>query len=39
MVKLVLDVPAVKLPVGERVSQVLLVQLCSDAWAVALVLD
>jgi hypothetical protein len=38
MVKLVFDVPAVKLPVGERVSQVMLVQLCSDAWAVALVL-
>jgi hypothetical protein len=29
---------AVKLPVGERVSQLLVVQLCSDAWAVALVL-
>ena len=29
---------AVKLPVGERVSQLLLVQLCSDTWAVALVL-
>ena len=29
---------AVKLPVGDRVSQLLLVQLCSDAWAVALVL-
>jgi hypothetical protein len=28
---------AVKLPVGERVSQLLLVQLCSDTWAVALV--
>ncbi len=36
-VKLVFDVPAVKLPVGERVSQLLVVQLCSDAWAVALV--
>src|SRR5205085_5481700 len=29
---------AVKLPVGERVSQVLVAQFCSDAWAVALVL-
>jgi hypothetical protein len=28
---------AVKLPVGERVSQLLLVQFCSDTWAVALV--
>ena len=37
-VKLAPDVPAVKLPVGERVSQLLVVQLCSDAWAVALVL-
>src|SRR5260370_15245794 len=36
-VKLVFDVPAVKLPVGERVSQLLVVQLCSDAEAVALV--
>src|ERR1039457_6663544 len=27
-----------KLPVGERVSQLLLEQLCSDTWAVALVL-
>ena len=39
MVKLVFAVPAVKLPVGERVSQLLVVQLCSDACAVALVLD
>ena len=38
MVKLVFAVPAVKLPVGERVSQVLVVQLCSEDWAVALVL-
>jgi hypothetical protein len=38
-VKLVFDGPAVKVPVGVRVSQVLLVQVCSDAWAVALVLD
>ena len=37
-VKFVLDAPAVKLPVGERVSQLLLVQLCCDTWAVALVL-
>ena len=28
---------AVKLPVGERVSQLLLVQLCLETWAVALV--
>jgi hypothetical protein len=38
MVKLVLAVVAVKLPVGDRVSQLLLAQLCSVAWAVALVL-
>lgn len=37
-VKLVFDVPAVKLPVGERVSQVLLQAEPGDAWAVALVL-
>ena len=36
--KLVFDGPAVKLPVGERVSQVVVVQLCSDTWAVAAVL-
>ena len=29
---------AVKPPVGERVSQLSVVQLCSDTWAVALVL-
>ena len=28
---------AVKLPVGERASQLILPQLCSDTWAVALV--
>jgi hypothetical protein len=38
IVKLVFDVLAVKLPVGERFSQLLVVQVCSDAWAVALVL-
>jgi hypothetical protein len=39
MVKLLFEVVALKLPVGERVSQVVLVQLCSEAgWAVALVL-
>jgi hypothetical protein len=37
-VKFVFAGLAVKLPVGERVSQLLLVQLCSDTWAVALVL-
>lgn len=30
-VKLLLDVPAVKLPVGVRFSQLLVVQLCSEA--------
>jgi hypothetical protein len=38
IVKFVFVGPAVKLPVGERISQLLLVQLCSDTWAVALVL-
>src|SRR5204863_6821504 len=38
IVKTVPDGAAVKLPVGERVSQLLLVQLCSATWAVALVL-
>src|SRR5205823_5466506 len=33
-VKIVFDVLAVKLPVGERLSQLLLVQLCSETWAV-----
>ena len=37
-VKLAFAGPAVKLPVGERVSQVLVAQLCSDIWAVAPVL-
>jgi len=37
-VKFVLVGLAVKLPVGERISQLLLVQLCSDTCAVALVL-
>ena len=37
-VKLVFDVPATKLPVGESVSQLLVLQLCSDACAFALVL-
>ena len=37
-VKVVLVRLAVKLPSGERASQVLVVQLCSDTWAVALVL-
>ena len=37
-VKLVLVELAVKVPVGDIVSQLLLVQLCSDDWAVALVL-
>jgi hypothetical protein len=36
-VKTVPAVPAVKLPLGERVSQVLLPQLCSDTWAEELV--
>ncbi len=36
--KLVFDVPAVKLPVGERVSQVLLQEVPGDACAFALVL-
>jgi hypothetical protein len=38
MVKLVFDVPAVKLPVGETVNQVLLQAVPGDAWALALVL-
>jgi hypothetical protein len=38
IVKFVLVVLAVKLPVGERLSQLLAVQLCSDTWADALVL-
>jgi hypothetical protein len=37
-VKFVFVVVAVKLPVGERLSQLLVVQLCSETWAVALVL-
>ena len=37
-VKFVFDWLAVKLPVGERLSQLLLVQFCSVACAVALVL-
>ena len=37
-VKLVFEALAVKLPVGEMVSQVVLVQLCSEVWAIALVL-
>ena len=37
-VKFVPDGLAVKLPGDERVSQLLLVQLCSETWAVALVL-
>src|SRR5882724_13577923 len=37
-VKLVPEGPAVKAPVGERLSQLLLVQVCSVACAVALVL-
>jgi hypothetical protein len=36
-VKFMFDGPAVKLPVGERASQLLLVQVCTDTWAVALV--
>jgi hypothetical protein len=38
IVKFVFAWLAVKLPVGESVSQSLVVQLCSDTWAVALVL-
>jgi hypothetical protein len=38
-VKFVPDGPPVKLPLGESVSQLRLVQLCSVAWAVALVFD
>jgi uncharacterized membrane protein YadS len=37
-VKFVLAVLAVKLPVGERLSQLVPVQLCSETWALALVL-
>jgi len=37
-VKFVFDGPAVKLPVGEMVSQLLLAQVCSETWVVALVL-
>jgi hypothetical protein len=37
-VKVEFDVLAVKTPVGERVNQVIFVQLCSEAWAVAVVL-
>ena len=37
-VKFAFNTPAVKLPVGERASQLRVVQLCSDTWAVALVL-
>jgi hypothetical protein len=37
-VKVVLAGPAVKLPDGESVSQLLLVQLCNDTSAVALIL-
>jgi hypothetical protein len=36
-VKFEFDVPAVKLPVGDMLSQVLPVQLCSETWAVAAV--
>jgi hypothetical protein len=36
-VKLEFEVPAVKLPDGEMDSQVLAVQVCSDVWALALV--
>ena len=35
--KVVLAGLAMKLPVGERVSQLVLVQLCCDTWAVAVV--
>ena len=38
IVKVVFVWLAVKPPVGERVSQLSVVQLCSDTWAVALVL-
>ena len=37
-VKVVFEVLAVKLPVGEMISQVLLQEVPSNAWAVALVL-
>jgi hypothetical protein len=37
-VKLVFDVLAMKLPVGERVSQVLLQEVPGDTWVVALIL-
>ena len=37
-VKLAFNRPAVKLPVGERDNQMTVVQVCSDTWAVALVL-
>jgi hypothetical protein len=38
-VKMVPVAPPVKLPVGERVNQLLLTQLCRETWAVALVLE
>jgi hypothetical protein len=37
-VKVEFDVLAVKTPVGESVNQLRFVQVCSEAWAVALVL-